>query len=266
MIHDHAVAVYTPQFEFNREQLTEILTLQASANDVMSTDWRTSSNDDIAYYRAAAVEAMEALCHIGYKWWKSETPDYAKIKLELIDILHFAASHLLREHSGNVSDTVDAIEALPKLAEFCAIGLFKGKTFSGFQFDRTANNPKYAVMNDVSGIPQVDMLEHYVFSVLTEGKPNWNMLRCLFDAFGMTPAQVHAYYVGKNALNQFRSDNGQRENTYKRMWNGREDNEHLYDFIHGRAQAGEHIGYHEVYSFLVSTYSAADLTFIPTGL
>ena len=37
--------------------------------------------------------------------------------------------------------------------------------------------------------------------------------------------------IGKNVLNFFRQDNGYKDGTYVKTWNGREDNEHLVDLV-----------------------------------
>lgn len=39
------------------------------------------------------------------------------------------------------------------------------------------------------------------------------------------------YYFGKNALNQFRQDNGYKEGTYKKIWKGKEDNVVMIEII-----------------------------------
>jgi len=44
------------------------------------------------------------------------------------------------------------------------------------------------------------------------------------DAVGMSFDEVYRLYIGKNALNQFRQQHGYKEGTYKKVWNGKEDN------------------------------------------
>ena len=38
---------------------------------------------------------------------------------------------------------------------------------------------------------------------------------------------LYRNYVGKNVLNLFRQENGYKDGTYKKIWNGEEDNEVL---------------------------------------
>jgi len=37
--------------------------------------------------------------------------------------------------------------------------------------------------------------------------------------------------VGKNVLNFFRQDHGYKAGTYQKLWQGREDNEHLVEVL-----------------------------------
>ena len=43
--------------------------------------------------------------------------------------------------------------------------------------------------------------------------------------------ELFALYVGKNVLNRFRQNNGYKEGTYRKLWAGREDNEHLIEVL-----------------------------------
>ena len=47
----------------------------------------------------------------------------------------------------------------------------------------------------------------------------------------MNADELYRQYVGKNVLNFFRQDNGYKEGSYLKLWNGREDNEHLVDVL-----------------------------------
>lgn len=47
----------------------------------------------------------------------------------------------------------------------------------------------------------------------------------------MTSAMLFQQYVGKNILNFFRQDHGYKDGSYIKIWNGREDNEHLVEVL-----------------------------------
>jgi hypothetical protein len=45
--------------------------------------------------------------------------------------------------------------------------------------------------------------------------------------------QLYRSYVGKNVLNFFRQDHGYQDGSYIKVWEGREDNEHLVEIVNG---------------------------------
>ncbi|RKG72059.1 dUTP diphosphatase, partial [Corallococcus sp. CA049B] len=42
--------------------------------------------------RAVLVETTEAMDHHGWKWWSKQTMNLEQLRIELIDIWHFALS------------------------------------------------------------------------------------------------------------------------------------------------------------------------------
>ena len=47
----------------------------------------------------------------------------------------------------------------------------------------------------------------------------------------MSFESLYRSYVGKNVLNFFRQDNGYKDGSYRKLWQGREDNEHLVELV-----------------------------------
>lgn len=45
------------------------------------------------------------------------------------------------------------------------------------------------------------------------------------------PFNIIGLYFGKNVLNQFRQDNGYKDGTYIKMWNGKEDNLYMLEIV-----------------------------------
>ena len=60
-------------------------------------------------------------------------------------------------------------------------------------------------------------------------------------------------YVGKNVLNFFRQDHGYKDGSYIKIWNGREDNEHLSDILNA-AEAIDADFAEQVYQKLEAVY------------
>ena len=50
-------------------------------------------------------------------------------------------------------------------------------------------------------------------------------------ALPMDYAELYALYIGKNMLNRFRQNNGYKSGEYRKLWQGREDNEHLIELL-----------------------------------
>ena len=53
----------------------------------------------------------------------------------------------------------------------------------------------------------------------------------LLNACEMSFDELYRQYVGKNVLNFFRQDNGYKDGSYVKQWQGREDNEHLVEIL-----------------------------------
>src|SRR3981081_578635 len=76
--------------------LRAMLELQDSMNRKINPDWMSAG---YPFLRAVLVEAVEGLEHYGWEWWKSQSPDLAQLRIELIDIWHFLfAQYFFRAH------------------------------------------------------------------------------------------------------------------------------------------------------------------------
>ena len=53
----------------------------------------------------------------------------------------------------------------------------------------------------------------------------------LMAASDLSFEQLYRMYVGKNVLNFFRQDHGYKDGSYIKIWDDREDNEHLSDLL-----------------------------------
>lgn len=76
-------------------RLQSMLELQDSINSKIRPDWRDANNP---WFRAIWTECAELVDHIGWKWWKHQSPDLSQVHLELVDIFHFGLSELLQQH------------------------------------------------------------------------------------------------------------------------------------------------------------------------
>lgn len=199
------------------QQIEVMLRLQDDMNRRIHAQWRQQGN---AWYRAIWVESAEMLDHYGWKWWKKQSPDREQVRLELVDIWHFGLSYLLeREVAATVIDSElqNALTMSPSTDFRDDLERFAGATLASKGFD----------------IPG--------FALLMQG-------------VDLSPDELFHRYVGKNVLNFFRQDHGYLDGTYNKVWQGREDNEHLVE-ITGQLDAGSGDFVDRLYGELQRRYS-----------
>lgn len=188
-----------------RSRLQSMLELQDSINSKIRPDWRDANN---AWFRAIWTECAELLEHIGWKWWKYQSPDIPQVHLELVDIFHFGLSELLQQHG-----TADAASE-----QLVGAYVVYGKR-SGAGIDDSAAH--------------IPLVEAFAMSVLSTRSFDLAEFCELASAVGLEERTLYEMYVGKNVLNAFRQDNGYKTGTYIKAWDGREDNVWLVEFAAG---------------------------------
>ena len=198
--------------------LMTMASLQDEHNVQVHAEWKEQGHD---YYRAIWVECAEMLDHFGWKWWKKQEPDINQVKLELVDIWHFALSELIRsgqlnESLGEELAKVESVKATPetfrKAIESLATSSLQSRSFQ---------------MSDFT-----------------------NAMRTL----PMDLKELFSLYVGKNVLNRFRQDNGYKEGSYRKLWAGREDNEYLIEILESVSAEPEQM-FNTIYQQLEQRYS-----------
>ena len=180
------------------EMLRTMARMQEAHNEHVHPDWRTQGYE---YYRAIWVECAELLDHFGWKWWKQQNPDIDQVKLEIVDIWHFALSDLLR--AEQLSDEL----AAPLVFEPAA-----------------GEGDPVAFRSAVEKLAETTLVER-AFRMA----PFVEVMRTLPLGY----QELFSLYVGKNVLNTFRQDHGYKSGEYQKLWSGREDNEHLVEVLEG---------------------------------
>src|SRR5574341_680625 len=90
-------------------QLLEQLALQHKMNATVNPDWVRAKYN---WTRAVMVEAVEALDHLGWKWWKAKpVADESQFRLELVDIWHFILSNELVHTEGDPHEAAANLRA-----------------------------------------------------------------------------------------------------------------------------------------------------------
>lgn len=190
-----------------KAQLNTMLTLQDNMNKKVNPDW---INAGYGYLRAAMVESVEAIEHHGWKWWKAQHKDLPQLQMECVDIWHFALSHLLIAHNGEVAATAVALEN-ELIANHQSL-TFDGDDYIFGQSDLLAN------LELMAGLAAAKRF-------------NVSLFLRIIEQCEMSSDELFRQYVGKNILNFFRQDHGYKEGVYIKEWHGREDNEHLVEVL-----------------------------------
>ena len=143
----------------------------------------------------------ELLDSLGYKWWKKQEPDMENVKVEAIDLLHFVISDIL-QLNYNYEESLEAS--------------FIDETISEFEENFTSDiYEKEFEDEDLFGL--VNILNYNEI-------PRFATLKIMFKKLDMSNEDVYIAYIVKNCLNKFRQDNGYKDGSYIKNWNGREDN------------------------------------------
>lgn len=177
--------------EVQRQRIDTMVRMQKRHNAEVHPDWATQG---YPYYRAVWVECAELLDHFGWKWWKRQEADLDQVRLEIVDIWHFALSDLLR--NGVAVETI-AEELLGS--------------------------------GQVLDFPLA--VEQIAKSTLADKAVNLAHFRDLMASLPMSETELFELYVGKNVLNGFRQANGYKDGSYRKLWGGREDNDHLIELM-----------------------------------
>jgi Uncharacterized protein conserved in bacteria len=203
------------------DQTLSMLHLQDAMNIKVNADWR---HQGYAWYRAIWTECAELMDHYGWKWWKKQSPDIDHVKLELVDIWHFGLSiELLNstDSTASASRIASEIESAP----------YEGKDFR-------------------------ELLEDFTLTTLSTKSFDVTLFTQLMISVGMSYDELYVRYMGKNVLNFFRQDNGYQDGSYRKLWQGKEDNEHLSEILSG-LDATSPTFKDDIYQALNDRYTAA---------
>ncbi|MFV0481275.1 MAG: dUTP diphosphatase [Campylobacteraceae bacterium] len=200
----------------NKEYLKAMFKLQQQLNDETNgSGWEkgyTKTNNIINWRRCIYMECAELVDSFNWKHWKdlNKPVDWENVRVEIVDIWHFIMSLLLEHYSNHKLGTIDAIvETIVNTKGF--------KEFSG-DID-SSDNGSFEIINDIEIIIHKATKKAY-------GEFDPMLVEYFTLAFkcGINLQTLYKYYIAKNVLNRFRQNNGYKDGTYKKLWNGKEDN------------------------------------------
>jgi dimeric dUTPase (all-alpha-NTP-PPase superfamily) len=195
-------------------KISQMLKLQQELNDATNgLGWEngiTKNNKIIDWRRCSYLECAELIESYPWKHWKNidAEPDYDNIKIEAVDIWHFIMSEALRvykkDNLGDRESLTSMIENLPNFQQFK-------------QKHQSDNKNHYE---------HIEVVEKLIYTLFVESRID----RLVEDFINVAIQSsldldsLYQLYIGKNILNQFRQENGYKDGSYRKIWNGEEDN------------------------------------------
>jgi len=146
------------------------------------------------------MECAEIINHTPWKHWKHQEPrDDDAIAMELVDIWHFAMAHAMT------------------FPDFISLKLYNDMQYAEDHCDPDSGATIIQLCINIGN----SMYKDQCFLI-----GNFYMLMRIV---GMDFDDLYRLYIGKNVLNWFRQDHGYKEGLYIKHWDGKEDNEHLFE-------------------------------------
>lgn len=225
------------------EILENMLKLQQKLNDETNgLNWEngyTKEGKLISFRRCVYMECAELIDSFAWKHWKSinSPTNWENVRIEIVDIWHFILSLVLETYHNKHN----------KNFTFIAMELNSIKIFKDFCKEESIpnENDTYGILNDIELI--IHKCSGFGFDL-------YELLSAYFTLAikcGLNLESLYKIYVGKNVLNAFRQDNGYKEGKYKKIWNGKEDNEILNEILKNE------LNYEAIYQNLKKHYEKA---------
>jgi len=180
------------------DKILLMLQLQNQLNDATNgEEWTkgiTKNGKQINWKRCIYMECAEMVDSFSWKHWKAidKEPDWDNHQIEVVDVWHFIMSLAIENYvtmmKGGIEDLAINIS---ELDSFARVDL-SSKAFSSHE------------------TLELEKMINEFFDLVVMS--------------GLDLETLYRLYVGKNILNQFRQDNGYKEGSYIKVWNGEEDN------------------------------------------
>ncbi len=208
----------------DRDYIKEMFLLQQKLNDETNGEgWEkgyTKNGKIINWKRCIYMECAELIDSFNWKHWKDiEKPvDWENALVEVVDIWHFVMSLILEDYKINNKGDIDKL-----CDDFIEVGGFLRFTKEPFERDSFTSleliNDIEKIIHQTTGF-QVDIYDELLRDYFGVA------LKC-----GVNLQILYRYYLAKNVLNKFRQDHGYKDGSYKKIWDGKEDNEIMLSLL-----------------------------------
>lgn len=193
-----------PMFELQAQ-------LNAATNGPNWTSGITKNEKIINWRRCIYMECAEMIDSFSWKHWKNidQAPDWDNLQIEVVDVWHFILSLAIENYAQTQQGTTDIL----------ALNMAKLGAFEQINKEGTAFASQELILAKVEELMRIALKKE---DLELEG-----LFENFFDLVllsGLNLATLYRLYVGKNILNQFRQDNGYKDGSYIKVWDGQEDN------------------------------------------
>jgi len=197
------------------DKILLMLQLQNQLNEATNgekwTSGITKNGKSINWNRCIYMECAEMVDSFSWKHWKSinQEPDWDNLQIEVVDVWHFILSLAIEDYSKNLKGGIEDI----------ALNISQSMSFSKIDLE----NSTFASQDEV-----IEKVEKII--LLSLQKDSFEIDHLISEFFdlavmsGLNLETLYRLYVGKNILNQFRQDNGYKDGSYIKIWDGEEDN------------------------------------------
>jgi len=197
------------------DKILLMLQLQAQLNDSTNgEEWTkgvTKNGKTINWNRCIYMECAEMVDSFSWKHWKSinQEPDWDNLQIEVVDVWHFIMSLAIENYSKEMKGGIEDL----------ALNISQLESFDIIDTDIKSFESQEVVITKVENIIRLSLEQDSLDLEL--------LISEFFDLVvmsGLDLQTLYRLYVGKNILNQFRQENGYKDGSYIKIWNGEEDN------------------------------------------
>jgi len=197
------------------DKILLMLQLQAQLNDSTNgEEWTkgvTKNGKTINWNRCIYMECAEMVDSFSWKHWKSinQEPDWDNLQIEVVDVWHFIMSLAIENYSKEMKGGIEDL----------ALNISQLESFDIIDTDIKSFESQEVVITKVENIIRLSLEQDSLDLEL--------LISEFFDLVvmsGLDLQTLYRVYVGKNILNQFRQENGYKDGSYIKIWNGEEDN------------------------------------------
>jgi hypothetical protein len=132
--------------------------------------------------------------------------------MELVDIWHFLLSEILLRNGADED---------------------KARLYLEAAYERQSPTRRLQFDGQEYPLEELELLDllQALIGTAAAGRVELGLFAEIMSGCELDWPELYKQYVSKNVLNFFRQDHGYQEGTYRKIWNGREDNEVLVEVM-----------------------------------